>query len=108
MDHSRRHFTKGLAVLGAGAVVTGASMRAVAEPPPETTALKVARTSSICQAPQYVVDALLEAEGFKHVQFVGDPPYPDRTIISGQAHIGMLFLGPLLLRLDEGAPLMLL
>jgi NitT/TauT family transport system substrate-binding protein len=104
----RREFLHGLTAAGT-ATLLGASPSPVgAEPPPETTTLRLARTTSICQAPQYVVDALLEAEGFTDVQFVGDPARPDRTLVSDQAQIGMLFLGPLLLRLDEGAPLFLL
>lgn len=79
-----------------------------AEPPPETTALRLARTTSICQAPQYVVEALFEAEGFTDVQFVGEAAATDRTLVSGVAQMGMLFLGPFLLRLDEGAPLVIL
>ncbi|HEX5914474.1 MAG TPA: ABC transporter substrate-binding protein, partial [Rubrobacter sp.] len=79
-----------------------------AEPPPETTALRLARTTSICQAPQYVVEALFEAEGFTDVQFVGEAAATDRTLVSGDAQMGMLFLGPFLLRLDEGAPLVIL
>jgi NitT/TauT family transport system substrate-binding protein len=54
------------------------------------------------------VDALFEAEGFTDVQFVGEATAADRTLVSGEAHMGMLFLGPFLLRLDEGAPLLIL
>ena len=59
--------------------------------------LRLARTLSICQAPQYVVDALFEAEGFTDVQFVGEGARPDRALVSGEAHMGMRFLGPFLL-----------
>ena len=78
------------------------------EPSPETTTLRLARTTSICQAPQYIVEALFEAEGFTDVQFVGEATAADRTLVSGDAQMGMLFLGPILLRLDEGAPLLIL
>jgi NitT/TauT family transport system substrate-binding protein len=54
-----------------------------------------------------VVDALFEAEGFTDVQFVGEAAM-DRTLVSGDAHMGMRFLGPFLLHLDEGAPLVIL
>jgi NitT/TauT family transport system substrate-binding protein len=79
-----------------------------AEPPPETTRLRLAQTTSICQAPQYIAHALFEAEGFTDVQFVGEAAAADRTLVSGDAQLGMLFLGPFLLRLDEGAPLLIL
>jgi NitT/TauT family transport system substrate-binding protein len=55
-----------------------------------------------------VVDALFEAEGFTDVQFVGEGALPDRALVSGEAQMGMRFLGPFLLHLDEGAPLVIL
>jgi NitT/TauT family transport system substrate-binding protein len=54
------------------------------------------------------VEALFEAEGFTDVQFVGEAARADRTLASGDAQMGMLFLGPFLLHLDEGAPLVIL
>jgi NitT/TauT family transport system substrate-binding protein len=105
---SRRRFLGGVTLAGAAGLL-GVHPRPIAgEPPPETTTLRLARTTSICQAPQYVVEALFEAEGFTDVQFVGEGAFPDRTLVSNEAQIGMLFLGPLLLRLDEGAPLLIL
>jgi len=104
----RREFLHGLTVAGTATLLGGYREPAGAEPPPETTTLRLARTISICQAPQYVAGALLAAEGFTDVQFVGEPAYVDRTLVSGEAQMGMVFLGPLLLRLDEGAPLLIL
>ena len=95
--------------LAGAAGLLGLHPRPVAgEPSPETTTLRLARTGSICQAPQYIVEALFEAEGFTDVQFVGGGATADRTLVSGDAQMGMLFLGPFLLRLDEGAPLLIL
>jgi NitT/TauT family transport system substrate-binding protein len=105
---SRRRFLGGLTLTGAAGLL-GLPPRPVAgEPPPETTALRLARTISICQAPQYVVEALFAAEGFTDVQFVGEAARADRTLASGDAQMGMLFLGPFLLHLDAGAPLVIL
>jgi NitT/TauT family transport system substrate-binding protein len=105
---SRRRFLGGLTLTGAAGLL-GVPPRPVAgEPPPETTALRLARTISICQAPQYVVEALFAAEGFTDVQFVGEAARADRTLASGDAQMGMLFLGPFLLHLDAGAPLVIL
>jgi NitT/TauT family transport system substrate-binding protein len=105
---TRRRFIGGLTVAGAAGLIDLHARPVAAEPPPETTALRLARTASICQAPQYVADALFEAEGFTEVQVVGETAAADRTLVSGDAHMGMLFLGPFLLRLDEGAPLVIL
>jgi NitT/TauT family transport system substrate-binding protein len=105
---TRRRFLGGLTLAGTTGLIGVHAGRAAAEPPPETTTLRIARTTSICQAPQYIAEALLGTEGFTHVKFVGEPAFADRTLIAEEAQIGMLFLGPLLLRLDEGAPLTIL
>ena len=105
---SRRRFLRGVTLAGTAGLLGLRPGPVAGEPPPEATSLRLARTTSICQAPQYVAEALLQAEGFTDVQFVGDPPFADRTLVSREAQVGMLFLGPLLLRLDEGAPLTML
>jgi NitT/TauT family transport system substrate-binding protein len=105
---TRRAFLGGLTLAGTAGLLSLHPRPVAGEPPPETTTLRLARTTSICQAPQYVVEALFEAEGFTDVQFVGDAARADRTLVSGDAQMGTLFLGPFLLRLDEGAPLVIL
>src|SRR4029434_6206866 len=94
---SRRRFLGGLTLAGTAGLLGMHPRPVAAEPPPETTTLRLARTVSICQAPQYVVEALFEAEGFTDVQFVGEAARADRTLVSGDAQMGMLFLGPFLL-----------
>jgi NitT/TauT family transport system substrate-binding protein len=108
MNHTRRGFVSGLTLAGTAGLLGLRPQIAGAEPPPETTTLRLGRTTSICQAPQYVAEALFEAEGFTDVQYVGDPAVADRALVSGDAHMGMLFVGPLLIRLDEGAPVSIL
>jgi NitT/TauT family transport system substrate-binding protein len=105
---TRRAFLGGLTLAGTVGLLSLTPRRVTAEPPPETTSLRLARTTSICQAPQYVADALFEAEGFTDVQFVGEATATDRTLVSREAQMGMFFLGPFLLRVDEGAPLVIL
>ena len=41
-----------------------------AEPPPETTSVRLAKIRGICIAPQYVAEELLHAEGFTEVGYV--------------------------------------
>jgi NitT/TauT family transport system substrate-binding protein len=48
------------------------------------------------------------AEGFTDIQVVGEAAAANRTLVSGEAQMGMLFLGPFLLHVDEGAPLVIL
>jgi NitT/TauT family transport system substrate-binding protein len=108
MNCTRREFMNGLTLAGTAGLLGIRPEIVSGQPPPETTTLKLGRTTSICQAPQYVASALFEAEGFTDVQYVGNPAVADRTLVSGDAHMGMLFVGPLLLRLDEGAPVTIL
>ena len=105
---SRRTFLGGLMLAGTAGLLGVHPRPVTAEPSPETTTLRLARTTSICQAPQYIVEDLLEAEGFTDVQFVGAAAAADKTLVSGDAHMGMLFLGPFLRHLDAGAPLVIL
>jgi NitT/TauT family transport system substrate-binding protein len=105
---TRRRFLGGLTLAGTAGLLSLHPRLGAEEPPPETTRLRLAQTTSICQAPQYVVDALFEAERFTDVQFVGEGAAADRTLASGDAQMGMLFLGPFLLHLDAGAPLVIL
>jgi NitT/TauT family transport system substrate-binding protein len=104
----RRGFLQGLALAGTAGFLGVRPEVSEAMPPPEITRLRVSRTTSICQAPQYVAEALFEAEGFTDVKYVGDPAVADRALVSGEAHLAMLFVGPLLMRLDEGAPVRIL
>jgi NitT/TauT family transport system substrate-binding protein len=54
------------------------------------------------------VEAFSEAEGFTGVQFVGEGSVAAKTLAAGDAQMGMPFLGPFLLHLDAGAPLLIL
>jgi NitT/TauT family transport system substrate-binding protein len=109
-DHwSRREFLAKLGLAGSAALLGLESNVCAAEAPPETTKLRLARTSSICQAPQYVAETLFAAEGFTDVQYVGEETArADKPLVSGEAQMGMLFAGPLLVRVDEGAPVVIL
>jgi NitT/TauT family transport system substrate-binding protein len=67
---TRRRFLGGLTVAGTAGRLGLRSQPVAAEPPPETTKLRVLQFQSICQAPLYVTDELLHLEGFTDVQFV--------------------------------------
>jgi NitT/TauT family transport system substrate-binding protein len=62
---TRRRFLGGLTLAGTAGLL-GLHLRpAVAEPPPETTTLKLPKTPSICAAPLYVAEELFKTEGFQ-------------------------------------------
>ena len=108
----RRRVLKGVAAAGASALGGLAPRAAMAEPPPETTRLRLVRTGSTCQAPQYIADELLRLEGFTEIQYVeggeGQGLAIAKLIATGTADLTMNFVGPLLLRIDAGDPIVLL
>ena len=110
----RREFVKGMAALAGAAGLFAYDMRSsAAEPPPETTKLRIGRPPSICVAPQFVAEELLRAEGFTDVQYVSVPTaglgMPQwRALASGELHINMAFSGPLIIRIEAGDPILLL
>jgi NitT/TauT family transport system substrate-binding protein len=76
---------------------------AAAEPPPETTTLRLVQGLGLCVAPQYVAEELLQAEGFLEVHSVKTNTVRDIEVAlaSGDAHLGMHFAAPLVVRLDQ-------
>ncbi len=109
-DHwSRREFLSTAALAGTGTILGLRSDMFAAEPPPETKKLTLARGDSICQAPQFVAEALLESEGFTDVQYLkGGGGGVAKAVASGEVQITQLFVGPLLMRIDAGDPVVLL
>jgi NitT/TauT family transport system substrate-binding protein len=81
-----------------------------AEPPPETRALRLLQTPSICEAPAQVAGDLLNGEGFSDVQYVKVSASPDgyKALAAGEANMGLLFAGGLVTRIDAGDPLVLI
>ena len=72
---SRRRFLGGL-TLGGTAGLLGVYPRPVAaEPPPETTRIRLIQFLSPCGAPAYLSEELLRAEGFTDVQWVKSDVY---------------------------------
>jgi NitT/TauT family transport system substrate-binding protein len=86
------------------------SGRSTAEPPPETAKIKLVKIAGICIAPQYVAEPLLQGEGFTEVQYVETVAGTELTkaLASGEADISLSFVAPVLLRLDVGAPIVML
>jgi len=103
----RREFATGLAAVG---IVGLRSEPAQAEPPPETTRLRVLRTPSICEAPAQVASGLLEGEGFTDVQYVkvGNSVAADKVLASGKVDLGLATALAGVMRIDAGDPRVLL
>jgi len=107
---NRREFVKGLAAVAGSAGLFGLDPRqAAAEPPPETTRIRLAQIPGICVAPQYVAEELLRGEGFSDVQYVkvaSGAMY--KAFGAGDIDISMAFVAPFIMQVDVGNPLVLL
>jgi len=106
---TRRRFLGGLSLAGAAGLLGVDGALAAAEPPPETTRLRLSQIAGICVAPQYVAEELLRSEGFTDVRYVSFPeanPYP--AFAANDLDISMAFVAPFLIQVDAGLPVVLL
>ena len=106
---NRREFLRGLGALS----VAGALPAAAAEAPPEITRVRLHKPTSLCNAPLYVAEDLLRAEGFTEIHYVGNQDTTTgvpgaRALGAGEFDIGMNFASSLVLALDMGVPIVLL
>src|SRR5207244_2128017 len=110
MNFGRREFVSGLTVVTASGVLGLRPEPAQADPPPETTNLRLLRTPSICEAPAQVASALLEGEGFTDVQYikVANSVGGDKAIASGEVDLGLTTALAGVMRIDAGDPRVLL
>jgi NitT/TauT family transport system substrate-binding protein len=118
---TRRDF---LASVGASAAagVLGARSSLADEPPPETTTIRLLGDSSICQAPLFIADELLRAEGFTDIRYMfpsesvwgqkgaGRPRYllsasVMDAVASGEVDFDTYPPGNVIAQLDTGAPM---
>ncbi len=107
---TRRRFLGGLTLAGTAGLLGLHSRPVAAEPPPETTRIRLVRIPSICQAPSYVAEALLRSEGFTEVHYLqkGGTTDIETALASGEADLNGHFAAPLLLRLEAGDPIVIL
>ena len=107
---SRRRFLRGLTLLGTAGLLGVHPTPSAAEPPPETTKIRLFKISGICIAPQYVAEEFLRGEGFTEVQYVeaGVGAGLTKALASGEAHLSLNFVAPVILRLDAGDPIVVL
>jgi NitT/TauT family transport system substrate-binding protein len=105
---SRRRLLATLSSAGA-ANLFGAGASLAQEAPPETTRLRLIKSPSICWTPQCIADQLLRMEGFTDIRY-------DETrtgavslnLASGTADMSMQFVGPNIIRVDAGDPVVFL
>jgi NitT/TauT family transport system substrate-binding protein len=105
----RRHFLKGGAAVGTGALLGIPARSSGAEPPPETKRIRLPNRPSICEAPGYVAEELLRAEGFTEITYLKkEEGNAYDALAGGGVDIGVAFSPPLILRIDTGDPIVFL
>ncbi len=107
---SRRDILRGIGLAGA-AVLSGRPILAAAEPPPETTRLRLGKIPAVCTAPQFVAEPLFQAEGFSDTQYVtrpGPTSWGMKALAAGEIDIAVNYCTNLILQVDAGDPVVLL
>jgi NitT/TauT family transport system substrate-binding protein len=84
----RRDFLASASAVGLAACL-GLPRRAAAEPPPETTSIRLVDDPAICLAPQYLAEELLRLEGFSQISYVKSAGGINPMIDAGHADISM-------------------
>ena len=108
-DHwSRREFLTTAALAGTGVLLGLQSNSLGAEPPLETTKLRLAYHSrSLCHAPLYVAEDSLRGEGFTDVQYVKTSAV-ENALASGEVDFATHFCGPLAVQVNNADPIVIL
>lgn len=108
---TRRKVVKSLGALAGSVALVGRTVNpAWAEPPLETTRIRLMK-ASLCTAPAYIAEELLRAEGFSEVLYIDDDPREigtSKLVATGVADLNMSFGLTTLVRVDAGEPVLLL
>ena len=106
---SRRRFIASTSTLGAAAAL-GLSRTVAAEPPPETTKIRLVHAPAICFGPQYLAEELLRMEGFTDIQYVTMEGFTDPVgvLVAGKADFTQESAPALLPLMDAGHSLVAL
>jgi NitT/TauT family transport system substrate-binding protein len=110
---SRREFVGALTLAGTVGLVEGVARPTAAAPPPETTRLRLDWAGGTCNAPKYVAEDLLRAEGFTDLQYVTKeaPNLSSRrlkALSSGEIDFDLMFAPDLVLEFDKTSQIVVL
>jgi NitT/TauT family transport system substrate-binding protein len=106
MDEHRRQLVRALAAAGAMGL-GGRWAQAASAQPAETTRVRLVKFPSICQAPIYVAEELLRAEGFTEISYVDGAPFAAgpktyEILSDGTVDMAVQFAAPLAMAIDRG------
>jgi NitT/TauT family transport system substrate-binding protein len=105
---SRRTFLAGVA--GTAGLLGLRTRSIAAEPPPETTTLRLQQFPSGCQGPFHVAGELLRGEGFTDVQYVRfeNNQRATESLVAQTVDLGVQFAAPFVGAIDRGAEIVTL
>jgi NitT/TauT family transport system substrate-binding protein len=102
---TRRDFARTLTVAGTSSLLGLRPVSAVAEAPPETKRIRLPNRPSMCEAPGYVAEELLRAEGFTDISYLKKEEGASAdALAAGGVDIAVLFAPTIILRMDTGDP----
>jgi NitT/TauT family transport system substrate-binding protein len=81
-----------------------------AEPPPETTRLRLSKIPALCTAPYFVAEQLFQAEGFSDTQYLtrlGPLSWTLKALAAGEIDIAVNYATNFILQIDAGDPVVL-
>jgi NitT/TauT family transport system substrate-binding protein len=112
---SRREFLDRLATVSAVGALSLYPEIATAEPPPETTSIRIVYDESfpiLCYGPQYVATEMLKLEGFTDISYVpyeeGDSNMDSPVLASGRADISGAWIADVIAMADRGGEIVAL
>jgi NitT/TauT family transport system substrate-binding protein len=106
---SRRKFLEGLTLAGTAGLLGLHPRLVAAEPPPETTKIRLVKIPAMCLAPEYLAEELLRLEGFTEVEYVEmDRGGAQAMLFANRADVTAAATYDALPQLDAGKPLVLL
>jgi NitT/TauT family transport system substrate-binding protein len=109
---TRRRFLGGLTLAGTAGLLGLHARPGTAEPPPETTTLRLFDNPVTCIAPTWVAQDLLYSEGFTDVHYVTwgrqTQNWVPEVLLSGEVDITLSFPPSDLIHIDAGEPVVIL
>jgi NitT/TauT family transport system substrate-binding protein len=105
--HNRRSFLASSSLAGAASLL-GRHDSFAQEAPPEMTTVRIPTGTLICNAPTYIADELLRAEGFTDIQHV--PTTTERVgpeaIQRGELDFAMAYTPNVITAIESSSPVM--
>ena len=107
---SRREFLGTTALAGTGALLGLRPEPVAAEPPPETTRIRLIVGTACNAGPSYAAQQFLSSEGFADVQYIrGRAGQQDEKLLAaGEADLDPSFAPRHIIRVDAGDPIIML